>query len=45
MILIIPNQDDDILTKTKCFEVRVRDPRQLEAGNDDKESVEQFYRN
>lgn len=28
----------------ECFEVRVRDPRQLEGGNDDQESVEQFYR-
>lgn len=28
----------------ECFEVRVRDPRQLEAGNDDQTSVDQFYR-
>lgn len=28
----------------ECFEVRVSDPRQLEGGNDDQQSVEQFYR-
>jgi hypothetical protein len=40
----VPQYNLNYSNHNQCFEVRVRDPRQLEAGNDDKESVEQFYR-